>query len=386
MARQETVSTDQLKGMLLERITALVARYAPAVQGSYTDKGLYFTLNPGRHDRSVGSFVVNMDGPRKGRWHDYATGQGGDLIDLIALYCGCSPREAFAEARAFLGLSTMSPEARRRLDEAAARQAEQIKRDAARKAEHRTKVQKWAEGLWLSAQEQIAGTPVESYLSARGLDLAALGRQPRALRFHPECLLSEEHVDPETGEILTHKVRMPAMVASIVDGRGKIIACHRTYLAQGRDGIWRKAPVKSPKKVLGDYAGGSIRLSSGIGPRGGKAAGLAQAPAGTRVHIAEGVETGLSAMVLRPGIRVVAAVSLSNMGGLWLPSTVSEVVLISDNDDHPQARAAFQKAIDAHAAAGRRVFVWRAGAAGRDLNDELQAALKNAAGRTEGAA
>jgi hypothetical protein len=376
---RDPISGDQIKAMLVDRIDAVVARYAPPAPGSHTTRGKYFTMNPGRADRSVGSFVIRMDGPSAGRWNDYATGQRGDLVDLIGLCLGLSVKDAFAEARAFLGLTNLSPEDRARQAEAAAQAAAQAaarrRQQEAQRAADRARHRKWAEGLWMSAQERIAGTPVEAYLRARGIDLAALGRQPRALRYHPACTLVQEMVDGETGEVREVRSQVPAMVAGIVNGRGEIIGAHRTYLRRS-DGIWRKEDGPAAKKVLGEVKGGCIRLSSGTGARGGKAPGLNSAPPGSEVVIAEGIETALSALILRPGIRVVAAVSLGNMAEVELPGTIARVVLVSDGDSHPQAAAAFDRAVAAHAAKGRTVRVWRSPVAGEDLNDALRRALR----------
>ena len=53
----------------------------------------YFTLNPVRADGRVGSFSIN----EAGLWHDFATDESGDLIDLVAAMRGIGKREA-AEA------------------------------------------------------------------------------------------------------------------------------------------------------------------------------------------------------------------------------------------------------------------------------------------------
>lgn len=381
---RQQVSIEDIKDRLLSQIEAVVDRYAPPAPGSFRKGDLYATLNPGRADRSVGSFFVHMHGAKAGRWNDYAMSgpEGrGDIIDLIRISCGFSTMaDAIKEARAFLGLETESPELRRAREEAAIK-AKQRRAEQERKAkEQQEREAKWARGLWLSAQENIIGTPVQHYLAGRALDPATFARVPHALRYHPECSYKQqiEVEDPETGEVKTRVnwIKLPAMVSAIVNGAGKIIACHRTYLAIGPDGRVGKAPFKDAKSVLASSRGGSIRLSSGIGPRGGKACPLAQCPPGTRVYIGEGIETCLSVMVLRPDVRVLAAVSLSNMASIDLPDNVSEVVLLSDGDEHPQAAAAFDHAIKTHAAKGRTVRVWRSPVAGEDFNDALQRRLK----------
>ena len=80
--RRYAHSIDDIKHMLLAQVDRVAQTYAPAAPGSYTDKGKYFTLNPGRVDRNVGSFYVNLSGPYAGRFHDHATGQGLSLIHI----------------------------------------------------------------------------------------------------------------------------------------------------------------------------------------------------------------------------------------------------------------------------------------------------------------
>lgn len=384
MGDRQSLSIDEIKDRLLSQIEAVVARYAPPAEGSYRKGPLYATLNPGRADRSVGSFFVHMSGPKAGRWNDYAMSgaeAAGDVIDLIRISCGfATMADALKEARAFLGLEHESPELRRARDEAAARAKARREEQARQAAEARAKHAAWAKGLYLACRDDILATPVAAYLRGRGIDLARMDRVPHALRFHARCLYRAEveRIDPDTGEVVREAFRreLPAMVAAIVNGRGEIIAAHRTYLERQGDGRWTKANLPDAKKVLGDYAGGSIRLSSGIGPRGGKGARLSDCPPRTRVYIAEGIETALSVMVVKPEARVLAAVSLSNMAKVELPANVAEVVLLSDGDDHPQALAAFEAAVKAHAAKGRVVRVWRSPVPGEDFNDALQRALR----------
>lgn len=370
MLSRPAYTLDELKGMLLQQRHAVARHYAPPRAGTYDDRGLYWTLNPGRADRNVGSFVIDLDGPRPGRWNDYATGQHGDLIDLIALSLGCSISDAVREARSYLGLSHDSPEdvARRKAAaERSARLAEEARQKHAADRERRSRA---ALALWLSAEARIASTPVEYYLrDARGIDLRQLGRAPGALRYHPECFY--KHVDRETGEVF--EGRWPAMLAIVNDGQGRAVACHRTWLALDRTGRWNKAPLPKAKKVLGEYGGASIHLWRGIGPRGGKGKPLSDAPPGSHVFVSEGIEDALSCAILLPDARVIAAISLSNFGAVHLPSSISSVTLIADQDEGAEARAALDRAIAAHAKAGRTVRVWRNGDGGKDLNDALRA-------------
>lgn len=378
-----TYSIDQIKDMLLAQIDSVVAHYAPPAAGSHTTHGQYFTLNPGRADRNVGSFFIYMSGAKQGRWCDFAMAPRpgsktncatGDVLDLIGLSLGLSdPADQLREARAFLGLETESPETRRSRERAAAearRRREAAARDETRRKERRARM---AQALWLDAGEALRGTPVDHYLrEARGIDLARLGRAPRALRFHPNCYY--KHIDQETGEVI--EGRFPAMVAAVSDHRGQHVATHRTYLGL-RGGSWDKADLPAAKKVIGDYAGSAINLWRGIGPRGGKPASLPQCPPGTHVYIAEGIEDALSVVLLLPEVRVLSAISLSNIGGIDLPKNVARVTLVADQDDNDSARDALQQAIARHRKAGREVRLWQNTVGGKDLNDALRQARQD---------
>ena len=95
--------------------------------------------------------------------------------------------------------------------------------------------------IWQSAKP-AQGTPVETYLAARGIDLPL----PDALRFHAGL----KH---PSGGI------WPAMVALVTNGADATpLAIHRTFLA--RDGS-SKAPVDPQKMMLGPCRGGVVRLA-----------------------------------------------------------------------------------------------------------------------------
>lgn len=374
---RQTVSLDEIKDLLLASCDAVVYRYAPPAKGSHEVRGRYFTLNPGRADRSVGSFCVQMHGPRAGRWNDYATGEHGDIIDLIALSLGCSLSDAVREARAYLGLQSASPADLRRRQEAAARARAQRAAAARHEAQRRARRARAARALWLSGQAGLRGTPVEAYLrDRRGIDLAAIGRQPASLRYLHACRY--EHTDPETGEVISGS--WPAMLACVVGAKGAIIACHRTWLAIAPDGRWDKAPVPKAKKVLGRFAGGWIPIWTGKGPRGGKGKALSDAPPGSTLYVTEGIEDALSVVALAPDLRVVAGISLSNLGSLELPQSIGRVVLVADQDESPDARKALERAQEQHRKAGRAVALWQNRWGGKDINDALRAAEAGAAG------
>ena len=159
------------------------------------------------------------------------------------------------------------------------------------------------------------------------------------------------------------------MVAAISGADGSaLVAIHRTWLAQdGTTGRWGKASLQNPKMTLGSYAGGAIRIA-----RGASGKPLAQAPDGDRVVLAEGIETALSVALACPELRVLAAVSLANIGRVVLPPAVRHVTLAADNDGgNVAAQRALQTAVERFLAQGRTVAVAMPEQPGSDWNDVL---------------
>ena len=333
-------SAAELSVELAKRIEALFADLLPAGRR----KSAYWTV--GGVDNTPGSSMwVHLRGAKQGHWQDAATGEFGDALDLLAA-CryGGDKKAAYAAGLAWLGIGD-SPEPTRR-PPPRPRPSDDDPETAKKRA--------YALRLYLEAQPALAFTPVAGYLADRGIDLAALGRQPRALRYHPNL---HHH---ETG------MNFPAMVAAISGPDGSHIATHRTYLERTGGG-WIKLRVPNPKLVLGNFAGGSIRIWRGASGRS-----LKDAPAAEPVLIGEGIETCLSIALNLPELRILSAVSLGNMGSVWLPDQVRMVILAADNDANPVTRLALQRAIERHIDAGREVRIARAQDC-NDFNDMMRA-------------
>jgi hypothetical protein len=294
------------------------------------------------------SLAVRLSGARAGVWSDFATGERGDALDLVAaVLFGGDVKAAMAWAQRWLGLENglPVPATTRRVPATL-----KVRDDAEARARRRK-----ALALFSSAIPSIAGTPVEAYLAARSIPLRNLGRVPAALRFHPTCF------NAEAGQ------PMPAMLASITGGGGDMIAIHRTWLAQDAMGIWRKAALATPKKVMGGFVGGAIRLW-----RGGSGMPLDRAPQGEAVALAEGIETALSVAVVMPELRVMAAVSVGNLANVVLPSAVGTVILCADDDgDNAASAAALDRAVSTFVAQGRDVRI-ALPPSGKDFNDALR--------------
>ncbi|MGH6867259.1 MAG: DUF7146 domain-containing protein [Methyloceanibacter sp.] len=228
------------------------------------------------------SLYVRLSGGRAGKWTDAATGEHGDLIDLIALNRGLDFRSALDEARSFLQLPvvpsvstareprapTGSPEAARRL---------------------------------FAASLPVKGSLAEAYLRQRGIILKA---DHRALRFHPRCY----HRAP------SGRQTWPALIAAVTDLDGNITGAHRTWLDPSGRG---KAPVDQPRRAMGRLAGNGVRF------------GIAR----DVLTAAEGIETTLALKTIMPSMPMVAALSSAHLAALILPPNLRRLYVARDNDE-----------------------------------------------------
>lgn len=304
------------------------------------------------------SLKVTLRGSDQGMWCDHAcrgTPQGGgDIICLVEQAAFRGDRgQAIAWLKSRLGLDDMDPGRLRKMQAEAAVQ----QRDNARKAEEeREAKRRRALGLWLHGKP-IKNTPVEHYLRTRGIDLERLGRAPGCLAFDPELYCVE------AGR------KLPAMLAAIVDLAGRHIATHRTWLAPDGRGGWTKADLEEPKKVLGSFKGGFIPLWKGACRKS-----LGELDPNVDVWASEGVEDGLSVALARPELRVVAAVTLGNIGEIPLPPDPwrGRLMIIGQRDTNPKTLEALERAIGAQQERGAEVWLTPAPAGGfKDVNEAL---------------
>jgi putative DNA primase/helicase len=149
------------------------------------------------------------------------------------------------------------------------------------------------------------GTHVETYLRSRGIQ----GPIPPTLRFHPSLF----H---------TSRTYHPAMVGAIAVWPSKTVAgVHRTYLTpDGTD----KAILSPNKMMLGLIKGGAVRLS----------------PIGTKLILAEGIETALSCFYAT-NIPTWSCLSTSGMMDVVVPplEITQEIIVCADGDSAGQNAA-----------------------------------------------
>ena len=92
---------------------ALLGRESDAITALLPDGvervGEWWSLNPSRADVHLGSFSVSLHGERAGCWHDFASGDSGDLFDLVRLVTGCDFSGAVRWLARFLGINAPDP-------------------------------------------------------------------------------------------------------------------------------------------------------------------------------------------------------------------------------------------------------------------------------------
>ena len=240
--------------------------------------------SPGR------SMYVRLNGPESGKgaagkWTDAATGQHGDLLDLIAANRRLDAvRDILDEARTFLSLP--KPEVVDRQPPVLAGSPEAARR-------------------LFAGSKPILGTVAETYLRERGVTDF---RHCTALRFHPRCFYRHDApADPGARD------DWPAIIAAITDLDGYMTGAHRTWLdPSGR----MKAQVATPRRAMGHLLGNAVRFGAALDVM---AAG-------------EGIETMLSLRSILPTLPSAAALSANHLAALVLPKTLRRLYIARDND------------------------------------------------------
>lgn len=231
---------------------------------------------------------------KDGLWKCHGCGQSGDVIKFEQLAGGHDG--PLAAARALVG------DDRRPL--AAARVARPERAEPEPETVDSAEVARFI----LAGTVPAAGTIVEAWLWARGLDPHALpGALDAGLMFHPACPVRAWAVGADAASV---PVR-PAMIAPISGPDGRPWpACHVTYLAaDGR----AKADLKTTRKMFGRMAGGAVWLCRAVGSN--------------PLVVGEGIESAW-ALGQSLGARSVAAtLSLDNLQGGAIRSPNGELML-----------------------------------------------------------
>ena len=260
---------------------------------------------------------------RAGKWTDAASGEHGDLLDVIAASCGhVDLRETLAEARRFLSMPMPEPTGSRS--------------PRTHKAVMGTPAA--ARRLW-AASKPIAGTLAATYLASRGIGIASVDG---AIRFHPRCYYrasSDDAPDVQTA--------WPAMIAAVTDDAGQIAGVHRTWL----DPAGGKAPVACPRRAMGNLLGHGVRFGA----------------AGQVMAAGEGIETILSLREVLPELPMIAGSSAAHLAAIHFPAPLRRLYVAGDKD--AAGDAALTTLGERASAAGIEILPLRSES--NDFNDDL---------------
>ncbi|UPK07002.1 toprim domain-containing protein [Bradyrhizobium sp. 170] len=274
-----------------------LAREAEAVCRHYLSngkrQGRYWLVGDVHNTPGRSMFVRLQDSPKglAGKWTDAATGEHGDLLDIVRESLGLPDFRAVAEeARRFLKLPRAEPERVSPARRSVAAGSQQ----AARRL--------------FAISGPIEGTVVETYLQRRGIAHVYHGG---SLRFHPRCYYRpDEHLPTET---------WPAMIAAVTDLDGGITGVQRTWLDP--DGFDRvrlgKAPIDTPRRAMGDLLGNAVRF--GVADDDVLVAG-------------EGIETMLSLRCVLPTLPMASALSANHLSAMLLSSSLRRLYIACDAD------------------------------------------------------
>jgi hypothetical protein len=205
-----------------------------------------------------------------GRWTDGATGEYGDLLDVIRECCGLREfRDVLAEARHFLSLPLQQREVEHAASAIAARS------DSPESAKR-----------LFAMSQPIHGTIAETYLRSRSISTF---HDTTSLRYHPCCYYRPDyHLPTET---------WPALIAAVTTLDGVITGVHRTWLDPSGQG---KAPIDTPRRAMGVLLGNAVRF--GV--------------ANDVLAAGEGIETMLSLRCALPTLPMVAALSANHLAAM----------------------------------------------------------------------
>ena len=283
-------SIADLSADLADRAESFCRHYFPEgrKQGNYWQVG----DTSGAKGQSL-AIRLQAEGRRKaGSWTDYATGQYGDLIDLLHERLGSvTLKGTLREVRSFLGEAPCPAtlHATRNPEPPNAASGKRIAR---------------ARRLF-AAGKPVLGTLAATYLQGRGIT-----RLGPALRYHPRVFLRHGTDDADPPQ------RAPALLAKITENRGQITGCARVYLDLSTGGL---AEIESPKRILGQLYGHAIRFWSGS-PR-------------SDLIVGEGLENTLSVGTALPEFDLASCLTASHLGLFIPPPGIKRIWIARDNDE-----------------------------------------------------
>ena len=305
-----------------------------------------------RFGANKGSLIVTTRGERQGLWYDFQTGEGGDMLSLFANHKGLQNTQDYpkllSEASHFLGVDVHQMQHETSVKKPSTKAQVIDKSDPKNWSEYQRKQVAKANKLAQESQP-MKGTLVESYLkNHRKIDLKIW---PENIRFHPNIYCA------------MNKKSYPAMLLLGRDKLGNIQVVQATFLDQATKNKPEKLPV--PKQSIGVISGAAVHLSTLENKD--SLPGSSQ-----KTYLAEGAETGLSALMADQKNEVKVTLGQSNFHSAHKLNLHKNVVFCFDNDAKSSPENRFKDEANKLIAEGKTVAYLKPEKAGHDLNDVLK--------------
>jgi Toprim domain len=288
MSRISTRAAE-LSERLAQSAQAVCRHYLPAGRR----EGRYWMVGnvAGTPGRSLYVRLFATERGRIGNWVDAATGEHGDLFDLIRLNQRHGRwAETIDEAERFLSLPPSATDHDTNAP-VFAKSARAGSPTAARRL--------------FAASKPITGSLAASYLRSRGITRVS---DLPTLRFHSRCYYraNEDDVPGTPGAF-------PALIAAVTNDDGVQTGTHRTWIDPSGG---MKAKVASPRRAMGNILGNAVRFGT----------------ADDVLIAGEGIETLLSLREVLPTLPMAAATSSAHLAAILFPSTLRRLYAARDRD------------------------------------------------------
>lgn len=286
---RRSIRAAEISERLAANVQAVCRHYLPAGRR----EGRYWMVGDvaGTSGRSLYVRLFETERGTIGNWVDAATGEHGDLVDLIRLNQRHGRlADTIDEAERFLSL----PTSRHDSDSIPAAFTKLVRAGSSSAAKR-----------LFAASKPLAESLAASYLRSRGITRAS---HLDALRFHPRCYYraSDDDVPDTPGAF-------PALIASVTDNEGAQTGTHRTWL--NPKGL-EKAKVASPRRAMGNILGHAVRFGH----------------VDDALIAGEGIETILSLREILPAMPMAAATSSSHLAAILFPPALRRLYVARDRD------------------------------------------------------
>lgn len=333
---------------LREELNAQAEFMATALLGEPKDR----QGNTLRFGTNKGSLVVTIHGDKQGLWHDFQTGQGGDMLGLFAQERGLNQSQDYPvllkEAGAFIGadFKQLNNEIKQKNTLNTSRNND--KSDPKNWTDYQKKQVAKANKLAKESQP-IKGTIVETYLKKhRHIDLK---KWPESIRFHPSVYCYK------------NKRAFPAMLLVGQNKQGNVQVAQATFIDPKNQNKVKDLPVS--KQTIGVMSGAAVHLELEKNQKNHSMDAI-------KTYLAEGVETGLSALMASPKDAVKVTLGQSNFLSADKLTLQKKVVFCFDHDVNKAPENRLKETCSNLVSQGKTVDYIKPKTPGDDLNDVLK--------------